>query len=272
MDLTVEIRTASGANLRNSTGQPRRTAVNKMQIQGVRDCRRVKVDRHGQAKILTQSEIQLLFSEGLQTPRDRALFGVCLYCCCRINEACTLSVLDVYDRKGKVRSELLIRKGRTKGKLATRSIPVIEDLRGLLRAYRHPESGYLFPGRWGRNHINADSAARILREAFERVGIEGGSSHSFRRTGLTQLSNAGIPLRVIQEISGHRDLGELQKYLEVRPEQVRGAVAALSMISHVGESNEESYVGISLYPDLHPHPPQSSPQQDSNIRTDGTAL
>jgi integrase/recombinase XerD len=162
----------------------------------------MKIVRHGQAKILTQGEIQLLFSQGLQNHRDRALFGICLYCCCRINEACTLNVNDVYS-KGRVRPELLIRKGNTKGKLATRSIPVIEDLRGLLLAYRHPEGGYLFPGRHGLHHINSDSAARILREAFARVEIEGGSTHSFRRTGLTQLSNAGIPLRVIQEISGH---------------------------------------------------------------------
>ena len=213
----------------------------------------MKIDRHGQAKVLTQSEIQLLFSQGLQNNRDRALFGICLYCCCRINEACTLNVNDVYSKR-KVRPELLIRKGNTKGKLATRSIPVIEDLRELLTAYQHATRGYLFPGRHGRNHINSDSAARILREAMERVGIEGGSTHSFRRTGLTQLSNAGIPLRVIQEISGHRSLEELQKYLEVKPEQVRGAVAALSMISHVGESNDGSYVGKCAYHDLDPNP------------------
>lgn len=215
----------------------------------------MKIDRHGQAKILTQSEIQLLFSQGLQTDRDRALFGICLYCCCRINEACTLNVNDVYS-KGRVRPELLIRKGNTKGKLATRSIPVIEDLRGLLTAYPHPEQGYLFPGRWGRGHIHSDSAARILREAFARVEIEGGSTHSFRRTGLTQLSNAGIPLRVIQEISGHNNLEQLQKYLEVNPEQVRGAVAALSMLSHAGEANDGEYAGKWIYdgPSPLPHP------------------
>jgi integrase/recombinase XerD len=158
----------------------------------------MKIDRHGQAKVLTQTEIQLLFNQGLQNNResvallltaDRALFGICLYCCCRINEACTLNVNDAYS-KGRVRPELLIRKGNTKGKLATRSIPVIEDLRGLLLAYRHPESGYLFPGRHGLHHINSDSAARILREAMNRVEIEGGSTHSFRRTGLNLLKAA----------------------------------------------------------------------------------
>ena len=45
------------------------------------------------------------------------------------------------------------------------------------------------------------------------------------------MSNGGIPLRVIQEVSGHRNLGQLQKYLEVQPEQVRGAIASLSMLS-----------------------------------------
>ena len=54
-----------------------------------------------------------------------------------------------------------------------------------------------------------------------------------RRTALTQMSNAGIPLRTIQEISGHRNLEQLQNYLEIQPEQVKGAIATLSMLSPV---------------------------------------
>ena len=196
----------------------------------------MKIDRHGRAKILTQTEIQLLFSEGLQTTRDRSLFGICLYTACRIAEACSLRRADVYDKSREVRPELIIRKGDTKGKLATRTIPVGEDLRLLLAEYNPPSyQWFLFPGGRGKGHIHSDSGARILREACQRVGIEGVSTHSFRRTALTMMSDAGIPLRVIQEVSGHRTLDELQKYLEVRPEQVRGAIAALSMLSHVGK-------------------------------------
>jgi integrase/recombinase XerD len=63
------------------------------------------------------------------------------------------------------------------------------------------------------------------------------------------MSNAGIPLRVIQEISGHRNLEELQKYLEVSDSQVLGAAATLAMLSPVGEN-----VGKYGLDDIHPTP------------------
>ena len=198
----------------------------------------MKIDRHGQAKILTVAEIQLLFNEGFTVDphRDRALFAICLYTACRITEAVTLRKRDVLDTKGNVRPEIIIRKGNTKGKLATRTIPAIADLRSKLAAYTpRPDSPYLFPGNVAHTraatHLHRDSAMWLLREACARVGLEGVSTHSFRRTALTQMSNAGIPLRVIQEISGHRTLDELYKYLEVRPEQVLGAVASLSLLT-----------------------------------------
>lgn len=193
----------------------------------------MKIDRHGKAKVLSQQEIQRLFTEGLLTTRDKTLCAVMLYTACRVKEGVTLKIKDVYDSKGRVRPELIIRKGNTKGKLATRTIPVLDDLRRHLELYKPKTSadGYLFPGRWGRGHLHEDYAAIIFREGCKRVDIEGASTHSCRRTALTLMSNAGIPLRVIQEISGHRNLEQLQKYLEVEPSQVRGAIAALSMLT-----------------------------------------
>lgn len=189
----------------------------------------MKVEGHGQAKILTSTEITQLFQVGLQRDRDRALFGLCLYIGCRINEACTRLRQDVYQESGIVRSEILIRKQDTKGKQATRSIQVHPRLQNWLEIY-YPqvEKEYLFPGRWGRGYIRPTSAHKILQQAFERVEIVGASTHSFRRTALTQMSAAGIPLRVIQEISGHRSLATLQKYLEVSEEEKERAIAALT--------------------------------------------
>ncbi|MHC5861817.1 tyrosine-type recombinase/integrase [Nostoc sp.] len=125
----------------------------------------MKINRHGRAKVLTQSEIQLIFSDGLDNDRDRTLFGVCLFSACRIRECCTLQTQDIYTPKGNVRPRLIIRKSNTKGKLATRSIPVIEDLRRLLVEY-YPLAGddYLFAGR-SDGHISEDSDAQILGAA-----------------------------------------------------------------------------------------------------------
>src|ERR671932_566843 len=116
----------------------------------------------------------------------------------------------------------------------------IEDLRSLLAAWQ-PSAGatYQFPGRHPSHHwkpLHPESASRILAEALGRVGMEGFSTHSFRRTALTQMSNAGIPLRVIQKLSGHRSLAVLQEYLEVGDAQVRGAANSLSALGYVRKS------------------------------------
>lgn len=203
----------------------------------------MKIERFGKAKILMQEEIKQLFCQGFTNTRDITLFAICLFTACRIQEACTLHTSDVYSSKGAVHSHIIFRKNHTKGKLDTRIIPVAEELRFFLKAY-FPLAGnpHLFPGRFGESPLDSDSAARILRKACKRLGIEGVSTHSFRRTALTQMSNAGIPLRVIQEISGHRNLAQLQKYLEVKDEQVKGAIASLAMLSPTLEIEDGKYV------------------------------
>lgn len=224
----------------------------------------MKINRHGRAKVLTIEEIELIFDSGfiVKPVRDRALFAVCLYTACRIRECVTLEIEDVFDRVRQVRPELIIKKRKTKGKLATRTIPVVEDLRIKLEQYR-PELGdfssqYLFPGRYHDTYLHQDTASWIFREACKRVGIEGASTHSFRRTALTQMSNAGIPLRVIQEVSGHRTLDELYKYLEVKPEQVKGAVSTLSMLTPPSKPAKKPKFGLekSNYDKITPRKPK----------------
>jgi integrase/recombinase XerD len=189
----------------------------------------MKVHGHGQAKILTAAEINKLFEEGFATDRDRALFGFCLYTGCRVSEACSLITDDIYcnGQQIEARSVVTIRKGNTKGDEATRQIDTHPKLKALLENYV-PGDRHVFPGRHLHNgSINPRSADEILKAACERVKLEGVSTHSFRRTALTRMSNAGVPLRHIQEISGHKDLATLQKYLEVSPEHRKSAIAAL---------------------------------------------
>jgi integrase/recombinase XerD len=149
-------------------------------------------------------ELRLLFAEGLRSPRDKALFGICLFTGCRVSEALALQTSDI---KG---GTLTFRKSTTKGKLKTRVMEIQPGLAQLLAEYHPVNVGALFPGMRGRAlTLTRFAADKILKDACKRVKLEGVSIHSFRRTALTMMSSASIPLRVIQEISGHNDLGAL---------------------------------------------------------------
>ena len=190
----------------------------------------MKVNKFGRAAILSPTQITLLFNEGFTKARDRALFGVCLYAAARINEACTLLRGDVIGIRG-VRDILVIRSHNTKGKQSTREIQVHPQLKEYLAEHHKCDPWHtrphLFPGRHGRGSIHKASADKILRDTCYRLEIEGVSTHSFRRTALTRMSDAGVPLRHIQAISGHKTLAALERYLGVTEQQKQSAIATL---------------------------------------------
>ena len=181
----------------------------------------MKHDRNGQAKILTDSQIKAIFS--LLTPRDRAVFAVCLYCGCRISESLSIRISDIAN------GVITLRKNSTKGKRGSRSLPISPNLETILNDYlRITFPGeFLFPGRDGTKPLTTAYADLTLRQACQKLGIKGVSTHSFRRTSLTRMHSAGVPLRTIQRISGHSSLATLSFYLEVTDENVRDAVGLI---------------------------------------------
>ncbi|WP_081403184.1 tyrosine-type recombinase/integrase [Scytonema hofmannii] len=124
----------------------------------------MKINRFGRAEILTPDQINLLFTEGFVKPRDKALFGMCLYTACRINEACTLHLHDVFGARG-VRKVIVFQAPNTKGGKDTREVQVHPQLRQYLEEYNPDRrKEFLFPGRHNRGHIHTASADDILRE------------------------------------------------------------------------------------------------------------
>lgn len=69
-----------------------------------------------------------------------------------------------------------------------------------------------------------DSPAETLRE---RLGYQGYSTHSLRRTWATTLDRKGTRQRVIQHLGGWTSLAALQRYLEVDEDEVEDAIASL---------------------------------------------
>jgi integrase/recombinase XerD len=192
-----------------------------------------KTDRvtkpEGKAAVISSADLDRLFDieTGFQSIRDRALFGICRYTACRINEACQLLSNDVFLPSGKVRNEITFRAATTKGGYGQKTIKVSDDLRQLLDEYGHPGKAYLFPGRHGLGHINPISASQLFKQVCDRLGLEHVSTHSFRRTAINRMREAGVKLEAIQKVSGHKSLDGLSHYLEVTETELSEAIGCL---------------------------------------------
>ena len=191
----------------------------------------MKSNRHGQSRVLDTNQLDLLISN-LSDQHHQLVAEVCRRTGCRVGEATQLTWGMVSE------SAITFQRGITKGKLASRSVPVTPALWEALRAWRDvwvvrqgrdPVAGdYLVPGRFAGSCLSTRSFMDALEKAAAESGLEGVSSHSFRRSALTSAHSAGVPLRVLMALSGHKSMSALQRYLEVTPAQRVAAAAAFA--------------------------------------------
>lgn len=57
--------------------------------------------------------------------------------------------------------------------------------------------------------------------------MEGASSHSGRRSFITNLAAKGVGVRVLMALAGHRNISTTQAYIDVNDELQRAAVELL---------------------------------------------
>ena len=181
-----------------------------------------KNNRHDQTEIWAEDQYAAVMAE--LSPRMQALFSICYYTGCRISEARQLQAEDL------VGGAIVFRKQTTKTK-RTRAVPISDKLKAVLDASKLPTTGYLFAGgRGGDNRdrpISRQACDKALRAACDRLGYEGFSTHSNRRTWATRLDRAGVRLKAIKELGGWSSMAALQRYLEVSEEEKVEAIAKL---------------------------------------------
>ncbi|HEY9297978.1 MAG TPA: hypothetical protein VIQ31_16785, partial [Phormidium sp.] len=117
------------------------------------------INRNGQAKVLTQSEIRNLFTSGFKRARDKALFAMAFYTACRVSEARQMHFVDAF-HNDIVRDDIIIRKANTKGQQATRTIPTHPNLKKILQEYYQDSLQLLqlreLVGGWSHKNLNSE--------------------------------------------------------------------------------------------------------------------
>ena len=188
----------------------------------------MKNNRFGQAKVLDTQELDLVIKY-LKTENQKVLASTLRNTGARVGEVVQLKWRDI----GK--EQILFPKSIVKRKLSSREVFISERFHKLLMDWKIdwtlykgrkplPED-YVFYGRKEGSHITTRAFMYALDYALERAKISGGSSHSFRRTQLTQLHRKQVPLNVIKSISGHQSLNTLSLYLQVDDEEKKKASA-----------------------------------------------
>lgn len=185
-----------------------------------------KVNRHGSATALTAAQLDQLL-EAAPSPRYRALWAIQRWTAGRIGECLSLTW-------GDLNGVVTFRRATTKTK-TTRQVPTAGRLAAELEAYRSAwttEHGHtptrqeaLFPAK-GSTHspMSRQAADKALRQTCEVLGLEGVSTHSFRRSFATGALRRGVDLPTIQKVTGHQSLGSLGHYLEVDEAEVMAAI------------------------------------------------
>ena len=185
-----------------------------------------KVDRNGRAATLSDDELEALL-EAAPSPRYRCLWAIQRWTAGRIGESLAL-------RWGDLNGVVTYRKATTKTK-ATRQVPTAPRLTEEIEAYRKAwaqEHGHtpskeevLFPALGSTTTPQSRQAAdTALRQTCSRLGLEGVSTHSFRRSLATAAVRRGVALNVVQRITGHKSLGSLGHYLEADESEVLAAI------------------------------------------------
>ncbi|MBG1263090.1 tyrosine-type recombinase/integrase [Nostoc commune] len=193
----------------------------------------MKNNRNGQAAVLTNADYSKIRKQ-VKSQKYKLLLDIAWYTGERWGALVKLQLMDCYNIDGTPREYINFRartrKATPTGERKTRQVPVHSTLAELLTAYK-PESDsmWLFPSREGDKPMGLRWADEILRTAVDIAGLcnKGISTHSTRRSFITNLANKGVNLATIKKITGHTDLKVLSGYIEVTDEDTKRAIATL---------------------------------------------
>ena len=185
-----------------------------------------------QAKTLTAQDLRRVMdycATRKHAARNRAMIMLMYYAGLRVGEAASMRVTDVTDRDGVVLREFQLRADQTKGHHA-RTVFVSERLHKELTVYirtvkpTSPKQKLFYSQKANSDGFTANTLTQHFHYLYKRAGIVGASSHSTRRTFITNLAAQGISVRVLASLAGHRSIATTQAYIDVNDDQKRKAV------------------------------------------------
>lgn len=194
-----------------------------------------------QAKILNRTQIEMISEALLRNRyglRDQTIFYFSAKCGLRAKEIAHLKWSMVMESDGSVGDYLYLPNSSSKGK-SGRNVPLNKDLKNNLikmleedQTYKdfNPSKSSIIKTERAKT-TSPQSIVNMFQRWYSRLGLVGCSSHSGRRTFITQTSKkisvVGGSLRDVQMMVGHSSLQTTQRYIEGDSECQRKVVDML---------------------------------------------
>jgi site-specific recombinase XerD len=177
-------------------------------------------------QILGAQELVRLF-EATGNPKHRALLMTAYGSGLRANELVSLHVADIDSDRMVIR----VRQGKgAKDRYTLLSKRLLAELRSYWRLY-HPHGPWLFVGAVPDGPLSRESVKKIYMRAKWKAGIDkAGGVHTLRHSFATHLLEAGVDLRTIQYLLGHRCLKSTARYLQISRPHVAGTQSPLDLL------------------------------------------
>ena len=186
-----------------------------------------------QAQTLNEAQLRrvMQYCRSRRHPtRDETIIITSFYAGLRAKEIAALTVGNVFDKVGNVRTQFILTAEQSKGG-RTRTVYLNQRLRRALVEYSasirtaKPHHA-LFASQKG-GHFSANTMCQLFLDIYKAVGLKDASSHSGRRTYITRLANKGVGVRLLAELAGHSHISTTQRYIDVNAEQLSEAVELL---------------------------------------------
>ena len=187
-----------------------------------------------QAKTLTAEELRRVLdytATRKHSARNRALLMTTHLSGMRVGEVASLRNNDVLDVDGNIRTEIRLSAEQTKGNEA-RVVFVNDKLRKELELYTrfmdknkiNPLLKFFYSQKRTSDGFTANTLTQFFHYLYKRAGVDGASSHSGRRTFITNLASKGVGVRVLMSLAGHKNISTTQACIDVNDDMKRKAV------------------------------------------------
>jgi integrase/recombinase XerD len=184
-----------------------------------------------QAKTLRPDDLKIVLAHVAtrrHAARDRAIVLTSFLSGMRAHELASLQLGDVIGEGGRLRDEIILEASQTKGSHARRvfvNAKLKKELGGYIKlaCVDGKPTDPLFRSQ-KRRAFSANTMCQLFLNIYSECGIKGASSHSGRRTFITNLASKSVSVRVLAVLAGHSSISTTQRYIDVNDQQLRNAV------------------------------------------------